>query len=57
MVIKCKVCHDAGDNRATVKAPKHVMRKYVPEYIKFVLIMADNDAGPHAQCLECDQIL
>ena len=46
-----------GDNPAPVKAPKRVVRKYDPEYIKFGFIMAGSDAAPKGQCVECGEIL
>ena len=36
------------DNPVPVKAPKCVVRKYDPEYIKYGFIMAGSDAKPKA---------
>lgn len=40
-----------------VKAAKHVVIKYDPEYIKFGFISAGSNAELKAQCVECDEIL
>lgn len=46
-----------GDNCAPVKAAKHVVIKYDPEYIKFGFIRAGCDAELKAKCVECVEIL
>lgn len=35
-----------------VIAPKHVLRKYVPEYIKFIFSIVGSDSGLKTQCVE-----
>lgn len=48
---------DVGDNCAPVKAPKCVVRKYNPEYIKVGFIMEGGDAELKAQCVQCGEIM
>ena len=49
-------CSDVGDDPAPVKVPKHVVRKYDHERIKFGFILAGNDAETKAKCHECRPI-
>lgn len=46
-----------GDNCAPVKAAKHVVIKYDPEYIKSGFIRAGCDAELKAKCVECVETL